>query len=60
MEIINIIFFVGSILLLAIGVKLLNISKWEDTLLAIIGVFFIIIGVMIFVITLYVTNKQLN
>lgn len=58
MEIINIIFFAGSILELAIGIKLLRISKWKDILLATIGAFFTIIGVTLFIITLYITNKQ--
>lgn len=60
MEIINIIFFAGSILQLAIGIKLLRISKWKDILFATIGTFFTIIGATLFVITLYVTTKQWN
>lgn len=58
MEIIDIIFFAGSILQFAIGIKILRISQWKDILLATIGAFFTIIGVALFVITLYITNKQ--
>lgn len=60
MEIINIIFFVCSILQLVIGIKLLLVSKRKDILLATIGAFFTVIGATLFVITFYVINKQLN
>lgn len=59
METIDIIFFIGCILLLAIGIKILLISKWKDILLATIGAFFTILGVTLFVITLYVTTKHM-
>lgn len=39
MEIIDIIFFVGSVLQFAIGIKILYFSKWKDILLATIGAF---------------------
>jgi hypothetical protein len=48
MEIIDIIFFAGSIVLLAIGIKILRISKWKDILLATIGAFFLLLLVLRF------------
>lgn len=59
MNIINIIFFIGSILELVAGIKLFKTSlkKPKDILITAIGTFFIIVSIILLFLTLYIIIK---